>query len=297
MPVETTEFSAEQILSPSPIVTWWAVARSNLLALGGAILSIVSIAFLWFETAIGFGYGSGDTDLIRSINDYEVKVSTLFILGAVLALGTQLGLLLELPGLILLPFFIWYERGSAADWLGYILAVFGAALLATSFFVQVTLPGGWIRIPPESRIRTWFSWNEERNPRKIPRAITWITVLSVVVAVIVSSAVVANAYVSAESKIKISVVVGTNTYGAVDITVTMDGDVIATKHLDGNPGVNTISWYDLERDCTAGIHHLVVDATSQTYIKANSEVEYSHAVRVLPFTTEVVLVGIGVGIA
>ena len=139
-----------------------------------------------------------------------------------------------------------------------------------------------------------FLWKDERNPRKLPKIVARIAALSVIIAVVASSTVLANAYVNPESKIDLWVVIDGGTYGAVNLYVTMDDKSIATAHIDSDP-VSRNTYYSLEINCTAGSHFLVVDAFSDTNPNINNRAEFYGEVRVLPFTTEFIQVGVGVG--
>lgn len=269
------------------------MARPNLLALGGALLSIVSIALVWFIMSLSSNvFGSTDTDLTMVMRDNTAGVSVLFIIGAFIVLWTQLGVLLELPAILFFPFVIWYGDFSAYWVLGYLVALAGVALSICSSFVQMTVPGWRIRVPPESRIRVWFLWKDEHNPMSIPKRAALLIKLTVVIALVISSGVVIGAYVQPLSKFHLNVIIDSGSYGAVNLTVVLDDKTAAVAHLEPQP---TFTEYNLVLSVTAGSHRLVVDVTSSRHPETNNSIDYSRIVKAFPFTTRYVRIGIGVG--
>jgi hypothetical protein len=275
------------------------MVRANLMALAGGLLSIASVALLWFFLFLGtFCFGSGESQLSVGIREqYERSISVLFMVGAAVVLFSQLGVLLEIPAIVLFPFIAWWRDGSVVWVLGYCVGLIGVVLTIHSSFVQVTFPGMRLRIPPESRTRVWYFWKEERSAKRIPRRAWYAIASATLAAALISTGVVASAYVEPMSRLSVSTHIDSAVYGDVDLVITLDGSVVAEKHLAPAPDGQGLMTYVLELRVTAGSHDLTVDARSTTYPDTNNRLDFSRTVRVLPFTTEEVLVGIGVGFA
>ena len=274
------------------------MARVNQLALTGGILAIISSGLFWVPVFfVSSVFGSGDTNLTRTINGYLGTISILFIVGAILTLWTQLGVALELPGLIFLPFVIWYRDYSVFWMVGYVVAFIGTSMSTLSSFVQIAITKKTVRIPPESRIRVWFFWKDEHIPLKIPRVVAGALAVLIIIAVVASSAVLVDSYVRPLSKIDLIVVIASDIYGAVDLTVRLDGNEVVTTHFGPAPGM---TYFSTEINLTAGSHTMVVDVNSATHPETNGIVgppgtDRVLPLRVLPFATDTVEVGIGVG--
>lgn len=81
----------------------------------------------------------------------------------------------------------------------------------------------------------------------------------------------------------------------MDLVITLDGEIVAERYLAPIAGTGNITIFNAGFNISAGSHHLTVDVKSNTHPETNNKVDYSSVIRVLPFTTEEVQVGIGVG--
>lgn len=267
------------------------MARANWLGLIGAILSIVSVAMVWFWRMFdSMGYASGQTALTGTLNNYSSDVSLVFIVGAIVALLTPLGVMLQIPALVVFPFLIWYWDLSGYWVLGYIVALIGAAVSISSMFIQISFPGRRLLIPPETRIGVWSLRKEERQTRPLHWSAK-ITLLSLVIAAaLVSTLIVTPAYARPMSKISVTVMIDGSGYEIDNVTVKVDNNVILHRQL-ANGSLNGIQ---VIVNATAGSHTLSVNLAGDNVPPDRWHSYQPWVIKVLPWTTEEVLLGYNV---
>lgn len=190
------------------------MVRANLLGLVGGLLSVSSVVLLWFFWFIGtYGFSSAESQLSIGLKEtYERWSSILFMIGAFATLFTQLGMFLKIPAIVIFPFIAWW-RDLSATWIpGYCVGLIGVAFTIYSCFVQATLPGMRIRIPPESRVVVWFPWREERKAMRIPRRVAYAAASIVIAAALISIGIVADAYTEPKSRLSVTTYIDGATY-------------------------------------------------------------------------------------
>ena len=265
------------------------MARANLLGVAGASISILSVVLVWFWRFFGLSFGSGETALSRTISGYTAEVSALFIVGAFVALLTPLGAMLQLPALGFFPFVIWWRELSGFWTFGYVVALIGAVVSFGSSFVQITLPGRRLRIPPESRIAVWSLRKDEHQSHPLPRAAKIALLSIVIVAVLISIWIMAPAYTQPRSKISVTVVIDSRGYEIDNVTVEIDDRVVLHKQLATN-----YTQFQVVVNETAGSHTLSVTLAGDNIPPDHWHSYQPWVVKVLPFTTEEVQVGYNV---
>ena len=267
------------------------MARANWLGIIGAILSIVSVAMVWFPRMFdSMGFASGQTALTGTLNNYSSDVSLVFMIGAFVALLTPLAVMLQIPALAVFPFLIWYWDLSGYWVLGYIIALTGAAVSINSMFVQISFPGRRLLIPPETRIGVWSLRKEERQARPLHRGVK-IALLSIVVAAaLVSTLIVTPAYTRPMSKISVTLMIDGTGYEIDNVTVKVDNNVVSHRQL-ANGTLNDIH---VTVNATAGSHTLWVSLAGHNIPPDHWHSYQPWVVKVLPWTTEEVLLGYNV---
>ena len=103
---------------------------------------------------------------------------------------------------------------------------------------------------------------------------------------------------SPSSKVIIYGYVDKGLYGTLDIVFYLDGKQMAARHLDYDPlQDNRIEVVSMTWNVTAGEHRIAYDIANETGHSLDGVMEYTIEVRILPYTSEEILIGVGVGFA
>lgn len=127
----------------------------------------------------------------------------------------------------------------------------------------------------------------------------WIAIASTILAVIVILAgAMVYAFTNPSSKVVVCGYVDKGLYGTLDIVFYLDGKQMAARHLDYDPlQDNRIEVVSMTWNVTAGEHRIAYDFANETGHSLDGVMEYTIEVRILPYTSEEILIGVGVGFA
>jgi len=273
------------------------IVRANLIGLIGTVILLISVGVFWLWMVWGLPIvASGDSQLTLDLNYYFGILSALFIMGVCISAFSPLGAILQLPGTVCLPLFAWHS--SWTDLSGYYLGLAGTTMLLSCFFVELEYPGLRLRYPPTSRWRIWHLRAPVRKARGITRT-AWIAIASMVLAVVVIlGGAMVYAFTNPSSKMIVYGFVDKGLYGTMDIVFYLDGKQMAAKHLDYDPlQDNRVEIVSMTWNVTAGEHKIAYDFASETGHRLDGVMEYTTEVRTLPYTSEEILIGVGVGFA
>lgn len=272
--------------------------RANLIGLIGFFILLISVGAFWLWMVIGqtITFGSGDSQLATDLNYYLEILSVLFIVGVSISAISPVGTFLQLPATVYLPLYAWHMNYSLTDLFGYYLGLAGTMMLLLCFFMEIEYPGLRFRSPPESRLRTWHLRASVEKSRRITRT-SWIAIASMVlVGVVILGGAMVYAFTNPSSKMIVYGFVDKGLYGTMDIVFYLDGKQMAAKHLDYDPlQDNRVEIVSMTWNVTAGEHKIAYDFANETGHSLDGVMEYTTEVRTLPYTSEEILIGVGIG--
>ena len=276
--------------------------RANLIGLIGTTILLISVGTFWFWVFVGESatYASNQNQLATVLKHYLEVLSILFLVSVCISAFSPLGALLQLPGTVIIPLYVWhmYSNFSWIGLSGYFLGLAGTTMLLLCFFVEIEFPGMRLRRPPTSRWLIWHMREKSTQPRGISK-MGWIAIASMVLAVVVILAgAMVYAFTNPSSKMIVYGFVDKGLYGTMDIVFYLDGKQMAARHLDYDPlQDNRVEIVSMTWNVTAGEHKIAYDFANETGHMLDGVMEYTTEVRTLPYTSEEILIGVGVGFA
>jgi energy-converting hydrogenase Eha subunit C len=276
--------------------------RANLIGLIGTIILLISVGTFWLWVFIGESatYASNQNQLATDLKRYLEGISILFLVGVCISAFSPLGTLLQLPGTVYMPLYVWhmYPNLSWIDLLGYFLGLAGTTMLLLCFFVEMEFPGMRLRSPPTSRWLIWHLKERAKQPQRISKT-AWMAIASMILAVIVIlGGAMVYAFTNPSSKMIVYGFVDKGLYGTLDIVFYLDGKQMAARHLEYDPlQDNRVEIVSMTWNVTAGEHKIAYDFANETGHRLDGVMEYTTEVRTLPYTSEEILIGVGVGFA
>jgi len=272
--------------------------RANLIGLIGFFILLISVGVFWFWMVIEqtMTVGSGASQLATDLNYYLGILSVLFFVGVSISAISPIGTLLQLPATVYFSFMAWHLNYSLTDLLGYYLGLAGTTMLLLCFFIEIEYPGLRFRSPPESRLRIWHLRASVEKSHGITRT-GWIAIASMVLAgIVILAGAMVYAFTNPSSKMIVNAFVDKGLYGTMDIVFYLDGRQMAAEHLDYDPlqedqtAILSMTW-----NVTAGGHRIGYDIANETGHSLDGVMEYTTEVRTLPYTSEEILIGVGIG--
>ena len=262
------------------------------MAILGIALALVGAFFFWYEAyMMDQGPGFGDEELAGNMNSLMKFIALLYIVGAGLSFLNSLSVLAQIPSLILGLPIAWYLGYDSTMFMYYWISFAGTLVITISMFIGYEVPGWETLVPPKSRLHVISISKRARVSRSLPRALS-VVIATIIIVSMVTIASVAF-YVRSEevSRMMVAVYISDTYVGPVDITIYMDDEPVYSNQLLQFSGGY---YYDSEMlHISSGTHRFVLDVWNEPGQLAEGVPDCEHEVRVLPFTTDVIRLSVG----
>jgi hypothetical protein len=268
------------------------MAKVNSIGILGAAFCALSAGTFWLYVFIP-GIGSGWTELELDMAELMSALAALYIIGTMIGIASQLGVILQSPSLLVGTPVAWYMGYSPLLLTMLFLGLLGTSLLILSMFIGHSRQGG-LEVPPFSRLRTWSTGAGDPRARPLPKGAARV-ILAVVAACMVSmAAFAAYSWSNSVSTLRVQVLVDGATYGDTTVSVIIDGETVITSFLTYDPDVAWHMTLTTYQEVRAGTHVVEVDAWNTADLTQGT-IDTRGEKRTLPFTTDDVYLGVGVG--
>lgn len=270
------------------------MAEVNAIGAVGAVLSFVGVGTFWLWALLSYSViGPGVDDLQRQMNALLGVLALVYTFGAMIGMVSQLGALLQLPSLAIALPVCWYHSHPII-YLFYSVSLLGATLLTVAMFIDYSRAEKSLGIPPFSRTRIWRVSSGGSRAGPLPKGVAKM-ILAVITAFAVAAAAFAAYAWSAEvSHLHIDVWLDGTVFGNSTIEISVDGTPVCEKYVDYDGSEYNILLVETTCEVSAGSHLVEVDAWNGSGLLEGT-IDVKREAKVLPYTTEEMMLGLGVG--
>lgn len=271
------------------------MAKVNTIGMVGMVLSLVCAGTFWLYA---FLYGSvigSDTDSFElEMKGLTTVLAAVYMMGAVLGGLSQVGGLVQMPCLVIGLPVAWYLDYDLYLYVFYLVGFIGMSMLVMAMFIEYSRAERTYKAPPFSRVRTWQPMMKPGSARPLSKGTAKKLLVTVIAVPVLMAAFATYAWSADVSTLRVSVLVNGDLYGSVNISISVDGEVVMTSFVEYVPADTRGLYVITTCEVTAGTHHIEVDVWNGGQLTQGS-VDLSETERSLPFTSERTRLALGYG--
>lgn len=270
------------------------MAQVNIIGVYGTVLSLACAGAFWVVAIVMSGWSSGMTDLERDVRTLTVYLAALYTIGAFIGLFSQLGAFLQIPCIAIGMPIAWYTGSTPLIYIVYLVGLLGASLLILAMFTEYSRADRELKAPPFSRVVIWRLGPEGPRARPLPKGMAKVVLAVFLACIIAIAAFAVHSWSSGVSDLRVEFVTDGQLYGSVNVSISVDGKDVHTAYIPYDPTGHRIIFTQTWCAISAGTHLIEVDVWNGADLDEGT-VDTEKSVRILPFTTDWAVLGLGVG--